>query len=416
MKKQELKVCMIVFNHFTNDARVLKEANTLINNGYKVKVFALNNKVLPQFESINSLEIERVYTPSIKDFLLKKKSTDNNFPTNVKTQKQPLDNIISSFFLGIYRPLTYFIFHRKVSEKISKEKFDIFHAHDLNTLYPAYKSAKKQKAKLIYDSHELYVERNKPRKPSPLYKWLSKRFESYLIKRANAVITVGKHLAQHLQNQYDIPLPNVIMNAPSQKIELADKNLRNELEISNDHKIAIYCGSITFNRGLEKLIESLPLSENIHLIYMGYGKPSYLNRLKKIAKIHKVEDRFSFFGPVPSNEVTSYTASADIGIAPIQNACLSYYYCAPNKIFEYLIGGIPVIASNFPELSDIVTKNKIGLTFDPESTESIANAIKGIFSEEIEFNKMKENTKIAAQKYNWENESKKLLDVYDSIK
>ena len=69
-----------------------------------------------------------------------------------------------------------------------------------------------------------------------------------------------------------------------------------------------------------------------------------------LAFSEKVGDRFRIFGPVPHEQVTSITQQADLGIAPIQNVCLSYYYCAPNKVFEYLLGGIPVIGSNFPEL------------------------------------------------------------------
>jgi glycosyltransferase involved in cell wall biosynthesis len=441
----EKKVCMIVFNHFKNDARVLKEAYTLMDNGFKVKVFALYDPSVDFHENRKGLEIERIQIDPIHQrFLKKKKSTPTktsgtnkssetppaqsakpSSPEKTATQKKSFKE--SSFYIGFYKfitsiilafhkPLTYYDFQKRVVKRILESPFDIYHAHDLNTLYPAFRGAKITGGKLIYDSHELYIERNKPKKPSAFYKYLSSIFEKKYIRKADAVITVGDCIAQHLKDKYHIELPTVIMNAPSkQKVNIDGKSLRSELKISQELKLAVYCGGITFNRGLEKLIESLTLMPNVYLVLMGYGKPDYLNKLQSIANQHNVNDRFSFYGPVAPTEVTAYTASADIGVAPIENVCLSYYYCAPNKIFEYLIGGIPVVASNFPELEKIVQENEIGATFNPEDIKSIASSINTIISDDKMYQKMKENTRFAADKYNWENESVKLLKLYNSL-
>jgi glycosyltransferase involved in cell wall biosynthesis len=262
----------------------------------------------------------------------------------------------------------------------------------------------------------LYIERNKPKKPSKFYKFVSSQFEKYLIRKADAIITVGDCIANHLKDKYKVKLPTVIINAPSEnKVNIDGKNLRDELNIPTELKLAIYCGGITFNRGLEKLIESLTLMPDVYLIMMGYGNPKYIEKLENLVIKYNVSGRFSFYGPVAPNEVTAYTASADVGIAPIENVCLSYYYCAPNKIFEYLIGGIPVVASNFPELKKIVTENEIGYTFNPENINSIADSIHKIFSNSKHYLKMKENTKFAAKKYNWEIESQKLLNLYKNL-
>lgn len=429
---------MIVFNHFKNDARVLKEAYTLIDNGYQVKVFALHTNGLDFHETRDGLEIERISINPIHQRFRKRIISNNKVvskkvgsPSSLNTSKIELPknpvkekgllkkwgySVLKSLLLAVHKPLTYYDFQQRVVKKISQSHFDIYHAHDLNTLYPAYKAAKLTHGKLIYDSHELYVERNKPKTPSKFYKFISIQFERYLIRKTDVVITVGECIANHLKDLYNIPLPFVIINAPSKKKEdIKGKNLRTELDIPNNLKLAIYCGGITFNRGLEKLIESLSLMPDVYLVLMGYGKPKYLEKLANIASSNKVDNRFSFYGPVAPTEVTAYTASADLGIAPIENVCLSYYYCAPNKIFEYLIGGIPVVASNFPELEKVVVENEIGYTFDPENIESIADSVKKVFSDEKNYNRMKENTKFAAEKYNWENESQKLLTLYKNL-
>jgi glycosyltransferase involved in cell wall biosynthesis len=290
----------------------------------------------------------------------------------------------------------------------------------MNTLYAAYKAAKSNKGKLIYDSHELYVDRNKLQKPSAFYKFLSYQFEGYFARKCDAVITVGDKIAELLQSRYR--LKNnvfVVMNAPSKiKQELKNDNhnkIREALHIPENYKLLIYTGSITFNRGLENLVRSLKFLPNMYLVMMGYGKNDFKKKLLAIANENNVSDRFSFFGPVPSDEVTAYTQEADLGIAPIINACLSYYYCAPNKIFEYLLGGIPVVASNFPEMEKIVKENNIGTTFNPEKPESIAKAVKEVFSDDERYKQLKANTKIAAEKYNWENEEKKLLNIYKNL-
>ncbi len=144
-------------------------------------------------------------------------------------------------------------------------------------------------------------------------------------------------------------------------------------------------------------------------------KEEYLTKLNTIAKESKVDSRFSIYGPVPHYMVPLITKQADLGIAPIQNICLSYYFCAPNKVFEYLLGGIPVIGSNFPELEKLIKGYNVGYTFDPEEPTEISAAVEQVFQNQEEYMAMKERTKKAAQNYNWENEAEKLLGLYRSV-
>ncbi len=92
---------------------------------------------------------------------------------------------------------------------------------------------------------------------------------------------------------------------------------------------------------------------------MGYGNAYYKRKLETIAAGLNIDKQLAFFGPVPSDQVTLYAASADLGIAAIENVCLSYYYCSPNKLFEYLLAGVPVIASDLPELGGIISRTQL---------------------------------------------------------
>lgn len=451
-----IKVSMFVYNNCDKDARVLKEAASLVNSGYSVKIFAvLDNKTVP-YENRDGVEIIRVkkdpmhyrlFRANIKGLFSKPKltplvnlranhskkepspskkeevSTNTIVNSNTtssggfkKTLKKILGPAVKAPLLLIHKPLCYYDFYKKTSIYCEEEKADVYHAHDLNAFLPASKSAKKHGSKLVYDSHELYTHRNKPVKSSKLYRYLTERFEKKHIRRADKVITVSHSIADYLRDRYTIDRPVVIMNAPSKvKAHENDKSLREELKVSDDLKLAIYCGGITFNRGLEKLIESLTIMPDVYLVMMGYGAPAYMDKLQGIADSNNVVDRFSFYGPVKPHEVTSYTASADVGVAPIQNACLSYYYCAPNKVFEYIIGGIPVVASNFPDLSKIVLENEIGFVFDPEDINSIAESIHRVFDNQTNYEAMRLNAQKATKKYNWEIEELKLLELYNSI-
>jgi glycosyltransferase involved in cell wall biosynthesis len=235
------------------------------------------------------------------------------------------------------------------------------------------------------------------------------------------VITVNETIAKELSSRYLVPTPWVVMNAPSMKSPAYitstgnGKSLRAAIGIGSDLHLILYSGSITFNRGLEKVIESLVYLPDCYLVLMGYGTERYKISLQALAREIGVESRFSFFGPVPSEEVTTYASCADLGIAPIKNACLSYYYCSPNKLFEYILAGVPVIASNFPEMGKVIHKYEIGYTFDPEDSRGIARVIRRVFDNPQHYQKMKQNTITASHAYNWEKESKKLLEIYQTL-
>ncbi len=513
------KVCMFVFNNFTHDSRVLKEASSLAEIGYSVTVVArLDDYTLP-FENINGIKVQRI---PVNPFHLKfinliRKSTRRHISVNKKStagygsygqeesykslepatrdrpttltqemaprstaalrtriivisgwgsgpaQSIPLElfrkgvrriarnvrriarnvrrriarnvrriarkyerrildrgikNAMVSFLMKFHRPLLILDFNYRILKSVNVEKYNVFHAHDLNTLIGAYLAAKKQGASLIYDSHELYLERNRLEPYKPIGKWIRKKVEAYLIRRSDCVITVNDSLARMLADTYKVKPPTVVMNAPNlQKASVASQYvpLRHALGIRDDHRILLYSGSITFNRGLENLIEALVYLPQCFLVLMGYSNDTYKNKLKTIAVEKGVASRLTFFGPVPSDQVTLYAGSADLGVAAIENVCLSYYYCAPNKLFEYLLAGLPVIASDFPEMSHIINQYGVGGTFDPSSPKDIARAAMEILGAPEKWRNIKEKTDAVALTYNWENESRKLIDIYQSL-
>ncbi len=317
-----------------------------------------------------------------------------------------------------HKPLSFLDYYIRAYHIVRNSPGDIYHAHDFNTLPVAWWAKKRLGGKLVYDSHELFVERNTPTPSSYISKYMIGKIEAFLIHKCDVVITVNESIAKELAHRYGIERPRVLMNAPPSPKEPRfdpERSLRATLGISGQYKILLYSGGITFGRGLSQVIEAIEYLPYCHLVIMGYGAESYIEYLKDVAAKEGVSSRVSFFGPVPSEEVTAFASTADLGIAPIENRCLSYYYCSPNKLFEYIAAGLPVVASNFPELKRIIEGYGLGTTFDPEDPRDIARAINEVLSDPVKYEEMRQNALNAAKIFNWENESEKLLAIYKSL-
>ena len=267
-----------------------------------------------------------------------------------------------------------------------------------------------KKAKLVYDAHEFETEREGMKEKEKKVKRLIERI---LIKRVNTIITVSNEIAEEYARSYHIKKPYLVLNTPKYTKCLKNDKFRKEFSISDNKVIILYQGGLTRGRGIEKIIESIKLiKSNICIVFMGYG--TLVDYIRD--KMEEYPDKIYYKSAVPPSNVLSYTASADIGLCLIENTCLSYYYCLPNKLFEYLMAGLPIIISNFPEMERVVRKeHNCGLTVDPSSPEEIASKIDELINNRNLFEKFKANTRLAAQKYNWENQEKILRKVYEEL-
>ena len=166
-----------------------------------------------------------------------------------------MKNSLRAFLKKHYRTLAIANFNAQLFNNFKNTQFDIIHAHDLNTLPGGYWLARKVGAKLVYDSHELYLDRNRSSEYSSFGKWLRKKLEKFLCRKSDLVITVNDSIAEILADRYEITKPTIVMNIPVRKVSTAlnekNKDLRLLLNIQTGHKVLLYSGAITFNRGLE---------------------------------------------------------------------------------------------------------------------------------------------------------------------
>ena len=403
-------ITMTLFNNFKNDTRVLREGKSLLELGFRVRILALWSKGQPEREVIEGIEVIRHKLTPWHLKLIRKSRTWLGGPF--------IESILRGILMPFHRYLMFLEYDKVVYSRYLEDFSDVYHAHDLNTLRVAEKLSKAQKSKLVYDSHELYLDRNRHKRAGLIKRFLLKSFEKGKIRKCDAIITVNDSIANILCKRYNIEDVNIITNTPP--IQLIEKynpkyDLRKILSIKKDMKLLIYVGSIQRNRGIENLIMSLKYLDNVYLVLMGYGNKDLMDELDTLVESNNLADRYSIFGPVPSELVPRFTSSADIGAAPILNSCLSYYLCSPNKIYEYIHAGIPVIASDFPELSKVVLGNKIGKVFDPDDPEDIANSLKSLLKDKDLENIISDNIERSSRIYNWNNESRKLQDIYINL-
>lgn len=403
-------VCMVVWNTFETDARVTKEATTLIDAGKKVTVVAVHqHNRTKRNELVKGISVIRVDRTLRK---LKSNTKHMNSPPNQIQQtndvtehfstKQKLKKKIRSLFRFVPR----FIINVRFFKEAFLQNAGIYHSHDLNTLIPVYLASRLRGAKLIYDAHEVSTDRAG---------WKNKRFwefiERILIKKADKVITTNLTRAEYFKEHYNIKIPYIIKNVPPYEKVLASNTIREILCIPQEEPIILYQGGLQRDRGLENMIRVVPNVIKGKFVFLGNGKLKY-DLLRLVDEVG-VKDRVYFIEAVPNEKLLEYTSSATIGLQLLINTCFNHYSACSNKLNEYMMAGLPVVASDLPEIRRTVEEFETGILVNPEDLNEISKAINELLSNKELYLYYKKNTEFAAKENNWENERAKLLEIYE---
>lgn len=295
---------------------------------------------------------------------------------------------------------------------------DIIVSHDLNTLLGGTLVKRALGVPLVYDSHELYLERNLGAKSRAWDKVVWVPVEWCCIRECDAVMSVAESICRHLRDQYAIPKPTLIRNVqPFEPAAPRSRLLSDDLGIDADRPIVLYPGAITINRGLEVLIDSAALTDSVAYVIMGYARnPKYLASLRERAEQNGTLGRTLFFrDAVPIEDVVRYTGSADLGIVPTQNVCLSYFYESSNKIFHCLMAGVPLVMSDHAEKRMIVETYGVGRLFDETDPAAIARTVDVTLADRDAYDGLRQQCLAAASVLNWEHEEHKLRCVYAGL-
>lgn len=426
------KVAMFVWNHFTNDARVNRECTALAEADYDVDLIAINdpkNTAIESFEQRDPhFKVHRVkrypfliqaYADHGKKFLIiiggmSFAIAAGLFWINLKLMLGYLVLLLAGMAMIKVKKLRKWVINSAIIARMIvkgyQQKADIYHANDLNTLPQGIVCSKLRlhPKPLVYDSHEVQSDRT-GYNPERI-----KKIERFLLQFVDKMMVENHTRAKHNERLYGFyPQPLYNYSALYDIAQQPHYHLHEKLGLDPHEKILLYQGGLQQGRGLEKLIEAMPMIQEGVLVFVGGGKLTAA--LKAQAQQSEARDRIYFLDKVPFEQLPSITREAFVGFQVLQNICFNHYSASSNKLFEYIMAHVPVIACDFPEIKRVVEENQVGIATDTHESQNIADAVNHMLHHPEDYERYRANTHRAKMIYNWQNEKQKLLNVYNTL-
>ena len=366
----EIKVCHFTSAHEANDIRIFhKECASLAEAGFEVYLVAANT----QEKTLNGVRI-----------------------VNAEAQKGGRFSRMLHTAKAVY-------------EKALSLDADIYHFHDPELLRYALRLKRKGKI-VIYDAHE-----DVPRQIMGKF-WINKylrktvsvsfrTFENYIARRLDCVITATPHIRDRFLklNKQAIDINNYPLLS-----ELSDEQTNWE----NKANEICYIGGITVIRGVSIIIDALELLPDVRMNLAGKCSPASHEAELQAKPAWKQVNDYGFVNRKEVGEIMVRSRVGMVTLLPLPNHIDSQ----PNKMFEYMSAGIPVVGSDFPLWREILLKHNCGLCIDPQDPKAIAAAVAELLTNPEKAQQMGENgRRIVLERYNWEAEGKKLVDLYGRL-
>jgi glycogen synthase len=413
-------IALLVTNEFLDDPRVFRAATALAEDGHRTSVVCfVDNATHPAVDEYRGVRVLRIarsssligglrgrfvrpgaIAPSAPTPELSRDVADNPRCSEPDRRVSLREQLIES---GVFlnNNLRWFV-------KVLRLCPTAVYANDLDTLPVSALLALIRRVPLIYDSHELFAEMLDP--PRPFFKRMLTRLESRLIKRARLVVTVNPSIAGELSRRYGIEPPLVIFNCPPYQ-----ETLESDTTMDDGSRV-IYHGGYAPDRGIEELLEAARHLDGASLFLRGMVSPP-VHIAEAVSRATNPVDgspKATLLPRVPMNELVASLRGFDIGVIPYKATCLNNYYSSPNKLFEYMMGGLAIAAADLPEIRRVVEEYENGVLFDPSDPADIAEKINALASDRTRLDGMKRNSlRGAAEQYNWEMQRPRLLRAVD---
>ncbi len=380
---------MLVRNAFTNDSRVEREAATLVDAGCAVTVVCHAGPGLPTVENRDGYVVVRVARSA---------------------QRLP--------------GLRFASYRRRLLAALRAARPQILHAHDTDALEPVASTARQLGIPFVYDAHELWLARPR-RGRSGLYHWLGTRYyaaiERRFMARAAATMVANPPVAGHLARIYGIPEPRPVPNYP----QLREAGPRSELRslpggeaIDSNRRTVLFIGGIMANRGIEQLVTAMGDLPELQLVFLGSG--GHQPVVAALAESLGMAQRTHFLAPVPPLEVIGYARSADIGVSVLTADNLNNRYSLPNKLFQCMAAGLPVVASDFPQVRAVLDATNgggaAGILVDTGRPAEIRAALATLRDDPARSRRMGAAGRRAfEERFNWTISAQVLRDIYAGV-
>jgi glycosyltransferase involved in cell wall biosynthesis len=300
----------------------------------------------------------------------------------------------------------------KASVGALSSRADLYEAHDLPPLLPTVLAAKLRRKPVVYHAHELWAERHEKVPFAAFWRLLDRA----LVPRCDEVVTPDEHRSRIYRDEFRARrTPMTVRNCPPYRPPIDSTVLREEVARRGIRcsTIVLYQGLVDSMRCIEEIVASTRhLDDGLVLVVIGSGFGAWADPVAALAG----HERIVVLPRVRYEELARYTASADVGIVLYRNNCRNNYLCAPNKVFEYMMMGLPIIAASYPGMLELVQGEEVGLCVNPEDPLEIAAAVNRLATDTALRARMKANAlRLSRSRYNWETEFRPLFERYGQL-
>ena len=395
------------------DSRILREADTLRKCGYRPLILGVvSEDVTETRDEQAGTRVVRLeptspfaWARSIQRTLSRRQPTASAGTGTAAAPAEPANPLMRAA-VRVHRWMRTLDFYRRAIRVMREVRPALVHCNDYNTMWVGVAARLLGGITVVYDSHELWPDRNGRREP----RWWLIACEWLFVHLAHRTITASPGYAEVMSRRYRIPAPGVIRNIPDASMLSGLSSNGDSAAADGDH-LALYVGALTTGRGIELSIMALNHLDDVRLRLVGPARPAYLEQLVRLADREGVSERVDFAGAVSPAELVGTIREASVGLALIQPVCLSYRMSLPNKVFEYVAAGLPVLGSDLPAISALVNEHGIGLLAQPGEVEDVAAKL-GEMLEPDQNSAFREAARRAAGELHWDREAVRLAEQY----
>jgi len=308
-------------------------------------------------------------------------------------------------------PLFYAVYNVRLMAHLLRHRPGLVFSNDLDTLPAAYMSAWLTGAHLIYDSHEFFTEVPELEGRFALKVWLW--LEGMMLPKLKHPFTVNRSIADEYEKRYGLRM-GVIRNVPNRIAWPEVLPTRNELGLPDGKTLIVLQGAgINMHRGAEEAVMAMRQLNDALLLIIGSG--DVIETLKQMVDEYGIRERVRFMGRMPYEQMMLHTRLCDIGLTLDRDTNLNYRYSLPNKVFDYIQAGVPVLATDLPEVSRVVVGHDVGMTINGLTPELLVNAIETMRNDPQRMVTWRSNCQLTAGQISWENETITLRNLLKAL-
>ncbi len=393
-------VCLHVVRPLRVDVRAQRAAGALVQAGYRVEMIDVEEAVgADSFSGEEVMSISRTRGLRVRHIIL---------PRWHHARFEPF------FFLKTLQAFAHGVYW------LLRSHADIYHACEVTALPACFIAAKIRRKPLIFEAYEM------PLHDVPLAEMGRLRLVFHgllslllprLIARCQAVIAVSPPIVAEIKRSYHTDRVFLVRNILPYCAPPRSDRRQEYPGLASSARIVLYQGYLQSDRGLDILVRAAPLLDpDIVIVMMGKGVGATQQRLESLIHELDVVDRVKIMPPVPYDELLDWTASADIGLTPLApEQTLTMKWCLPNKVFEYIMAGLPILSAPLEAVQELITRYDVGQTLSSTHPSAVAHAINAMLSDRAARARMHENALRAARELCWENESERLIEVYRKV-